>query len=60
MVSDSLPSELEVDGGIYAISAAHSGRIACAYDSSYQRDLTAGKANKVRDQRSKIKHLIMI
>ncbi|GMR60970.1 hypothetical protein PMAYCL1PPCAC_31165, partial [Pristionchus mayeri] len=48
MVSDSLASELEVDGGIYAISAAHSGRIACAYDSSYQRDITAGKANKVQ------------
>ncbi|GMT07275.1 hypothetical protein PENTCL1PPCAC_29449, partial [Pristionchus entomophagus] len=48
MVSDSLPSELEVDGGIYAISAAHSGRIACAYDSTYQREATAGKAKKVQ------------
>ncbi|GMT36366.1 hypothetical protein PFISCL1PPCAC_27663 [Pristionchus fissidentatus] len=48
MVSDSLSSELEVDGMIYAISAAHSGRIACAYDSTYQRDMTAGRSNKVQ------------
>lgn len=54
MVSDSLPSELEVDGGIYAISAAHSGRIACAYDSTLpeRRDGGQGKRSKIRDQLS--------
>lgn len=33
MVSDNRPSELELDGSILSVSAAHSGRIACAYNS---------------------------
>ncbi|CAJ0959160.1 unnamed protein product, partial [Mesorhabditis belari] len=32
MISDSKPSMLEIDGTVYALSAAHSGRLACAYD----------------------------
>ncbi|WKY17140.1 hypothetical protein Q1695_001621 [Nippostrongylus brasiliensis] len=32
MVCDNRPSELEVDGPVLSVSAAHSGRIACAYD----------------------------
>ncbi|CAJ0582912.1 unnamed protein product, partial [Mesorhabditis spiculigera] len=33
MISDSSPSLLEIDGPVYALAAAHSGRLACAYDS---------------------------
>ena len=32
MVGDGKASDLEVEGTIYNVSAAHSGRIACAYD----------------------------
>ncbi|KAK6760766.1 hypothetical protein RB195_022003 [Necator americanus] len=32
MISDNRPSELELEGTILSVSAAHSGRIACAYD----------------------------
>ena len=31
-VGDGHASDLEVEGTIYSVSAAHSGRIACAYD----------------------------
>uniref|UniRef100_A0A9J2PHZ4 RAVE complex protein Rav1 C-terminal domain-containing protein n=1 Tax=Ascaris lumbricoides TaxID=6252 RepID=A0A9J2PHZ4_ASCLU len=31
MVSDSVDSDLEMDGQIFSVSAAHSGRFACAY-----------------------------
>uniref|UniRef100_A0A914RYN9 Uncharacterized protein n=1 Tax=Parascaris equorum TaxID=6256 RepID=A0A914RYN9_PAREQ len=31
MVSDSADSDLEMDGEIFSVSAAHSGRFACAY-----------------------------
>ncbi|CAI5454852.1 unnamed protein product [Caenorhabditis angaria] len=33
MISDNKPSELGIEGGVYGVSAAHSGRIACAYES---------------------------
>uniref|UniRef100_A0A1I7WD60 WD_REPEATS_REGION domain-containing protein n=1 Tax=Heterorhabditis bacteriophora TaxID=37862 RepID=A0A1I7WD60_HETBA len=39
MISDNKPSELEVEGMIYSVSAAHSGRIACAYDPRCGGDL---------------------
>ncbi|EPB75130.1 hypothetical protein ANCCEY_05799 [Ancylostoma ceylanicum] len=32
MISDNRPSELELEGTILSVSAAHSGRFACAYD----------------------------
>ncbi|KIH47071.1 hypothetical protein ANCDUO_22874, partial [Ancylostoma duodenale] len=32
MISDNRPSELELEGAILSVSAAHSGRFACAYD----------------------------
>ncbi|PAV73995.1 hypothetical protein WR25_00482 [Diploscapter pachys] len=41
MISDNKPSELDVDGEIYSVSAAHSGRIACAYDTALTSSLSA-------------------
>ncbi|MFH4976062.1 hypothetical protein AB6A40_002771 [Gnathostoma spinigerum] len=31
MINDALDSDLEMDGQVYSVSAAHSGRFACAY-----------------------------
>ncbi|CAD6187487.1 unnamed protein product [Caenorhabditis auriculariae] len=43
MISDNRPSELGIEGSIYGVSAAHSGRLACAYDS----ESVSGDSNSV-------------
>ncbi|KJH47114.1 hypothetical protein DICVIV_06822 [Dictyocaulus viviparus] len=45
MISDNRPSELELEGTILSVSAAHSGRIACAYDPKSGRNTTQNVAD---------------